>query len=60
MLRAWCAALVVGLMLTAPAVAQTPMTNRSVIDLAKAKMSDDIILAAILSGLDSYFDFGVD
>jgi hypothetical protein len=34
-------------MLTAPAVAQAPMTNQSVIDLAKAKMSDDIILAAI-------------
>lgn len=91
MLRTWCTALVISLMLTAPAVAQAPMTNQSVIDLAKAKMSDDIILAAIrgskssfdkaldkgeyavvlyssqirstgyfLSGLDSYFDFGVD
>ena len=47
MLRAWCSALLVGLMLTAPAVAQAPMTNQSVIDLAKAKMSDDIILDAI-------------
>jgi hypothetical protein len=41
-------------MLTAPAVAQAPMTNQSVIDLAKAKMSDDIILAAIRGSKPSF------
>ncbi len=59
MLRAWCAALVVGLLLAAPVVAQTLMTNQSVIDLAKAKMSDDIILAAI-RGSRPGFDLSAD
>ncbi|HJR71259.1 MAG TPA: hypothetical protein VKA43_14545 [Gammaproteobacteria bacterium] len=59
MLRTWCTALVIGLMLTAPAVAQAPMTNQSVIDLAKAKMSDDIILAAIRGSKPS-FDLSAD
>src|SRR5262245_53358574 len=30
-----------------PAVAQAPMNNQSVIDLVKAKMSNDIVLSAI-------------
>jgi hypothetical protein len=59
MLRAWCSALVVGLMLAAPAGAQAPMTNQSVIDLAKAKMSDDIVLAAIRGSKPS-FDLSAD
>ena len=59
MLRRWFSALVVGLMLTAPAVAQAPMTNQSVIDLAKAKMSDDIILSAIRGSKPS-FDLSAD
>ena len=53
MLRFIAVAAFAAALLASPALAEK-VTNQSVIDLAKAKMSDDIILSAISSGTPSF------
>ncbi len=52
-IRAVAAALVVAALLATPALAEK-VTNQSVIDLTKAKMSDDVIISAINSGTPAF------